>query len=155
MASASDYQVSAIPQLTGSLSKFDPATLVRFLCALRKSGDLLVSRGHWIGQLAVDDGRLIAAAIGDNELGAPALECWQHADAFNAKTRNEQAHAHDAQTGDDDGSSKLQGYRSQPPAWQQCVPCRPRVAALRRDCGTVQPLRRDSASVRPVAGYWG
>ena len=62
-----------MPELTGSLSTFDVATLVRFLSGLGKSGDLLVSRGHWIGQLAVDHGRLIAAAVVD-ELGLSALE---------------------------------------------------------------------------------
>jgi signal peptidase I len=60
-------------ELTGSLSNFDLAALVRFLAGLGKSGDLLVSREHWIGQLAVDHGRLIAAAVVD-ESGMPALE---------------------------------------------------------------------------------
>src|SRR5438477_4801457 len=62
-----------MPELTGSLSNFDVATLLRFLCGLGKSGDVLVSRGHWIGQLAVDGGRLIGAAA-DADTGLPALE---------------------------------------------------------------------------------
>jgi signal peptidase I len=60
-------------ELTGSLSSFEVASLVRFLCGLGKSGDLLVTRGHWIGQLSVDRGHLIAAAVED-EQGATALE---------------------------------------------------------------------------------
>jgi signal peptidase I len=62
-----------MPELTGSLSNFNLATLVRFLAGLGKSGDLLVSRERWTGQLAVDRGRLTAAAVVD-ELGLPALE---------------------------------------------------------------------------------
>jgi signal peptidase I len=73
LASTTNYQVSPMPELTGSLSNFDLATLVRFLCGLGTSGDLLVSRGPWIGQLAVDHGRLIAAGVVD-ELGLPALD---------------------------------------------------------------------------------
>jgi signal peptidase I len=62
-----------MPELTGSLSNFDVASLLRFLAGLGKSGDLLVSREDWIAQLAVDRGRLTAAAVLD-ELGLPALE---------------------------------------------------------------------------------
>src|SRR2546427_1823877 len=62
-----------MPELTGSLSTFDVAALVRFLAGLGKSGDLLVSREHWIGQLAVEHGRVVAAAVVD-ESGLPALE---------------------------------------------------------------------------------
>ena len=46
---------------------------MRFLCGLGKSGDLLVSHGHWIGQLSVENGRLSAAAVED-EQGPAALE---------------------------------------------------------------------------------
>jgi hypothetical protein len=48
-------------ELSGSLLSFEPTALVRFLCGLGKSGDLLVSHGHWIGQLSIEDGRLSAA----------------------------------------------------------------------------------------------
>jgi signal peptidase I len=60
-------------ELSGSLSSFEVPGLVRFLCGLGKSGDLLITRGHWIGQLSVDRGRLTAAAVED-EQGAPALD---------------------------------------------------------------------------------
>ena len=60
-------------ELTGSLLSFEVANLVRFLCSLGKSGDLLVSRGHWIGQLSVDRGHLTAAAVED-EQGPLALD---------------------------------------------------------------------------------
>jgi signal peptidase I len=60
-------------ELIGSLSSFEVAGLVRFLCGLGKSGDLLITHGHWIGQLSVDRGRLTAAAVDDEE-GASALE---------------------------------------------------------------------------------
>jgi signal peptidase I len=60
-------------ELTGSLSSFEVVGLVRFICGLGKSGDLLVTRGHWIGQLSIDRGRLTAAAVED-EQGATALE---------------------------------------------------------------------------------
>jgi signal peptidase I len=59
--------------LSGSLASVDLASLVQFLAALGKTGDLLVSRDHWFGQLSLDRGRLIAAAF-DNEVGQPALE---------------------------------------------------------------------------------
>src|ERR687885_2476858 len=60
-------------ELSGSLASVDLASLVQFLAALGKTGDLLVSRDHWFGQLSLDRGRLIAAAF-DNEVGQPALE---------------------------------------------------------------------------------
>ena len=60
-------------ELTGSLSSFELTALVRFLCGQGKSGDLLVARGHWIGQLSVEKGRLSAAAVED-EHGLAALE---------------------------------------------------------------------------------
>jgi signal peptidase I len=60
-------------ELAGSLANFELAPLVRFLCGLGKSGDLLLSRAHWIGQLSVDRGRLIAAAA-EAEMGGAALE---------------------------------------------------------------------------------
>jgi signal peptidase I len=60
-------------ELTGSLASFEVVSLVRFICGLGKSGDLLVTRGHWIGQLSVDRGRLTAAAVED-EQGPTALE---------------------------------------------------------------------------------
>ncbi|HLZ30384.1 MAG TPA: signal peptidase I [Chloroflexota bacterium] len=60
-------------ELSGSLLSFELTALVRFLCGLGKSGDLLVSHGHWIGQLSVESGRLSAAAVED-EQGPAALE---------------------------------------------------------------------------------
>lgn len=62
-----------MPELSGSLSNFEITSLVRFLCGLSKSGDLLLARDHWIGQLSVDSGHLTAAST-DDELGRPALE---------------------------------------------------------------------------------
>jgi signal peptidase I len=62
-----------MPELSGSLANFEITTLVRFLCGLDKSGDLLLSRANWISQLSVDRGRLIAASA-NAELGGSALE---------------------------------------------------------------------------------
>src|SRR5438309_1338178 len=60
-------------ELTGSLSSIELGPLARFLSGLGKSGDLLVSRDHWIGQLSFTHGRLTAAGVED-DLGTPALE---------------------------------------------------------------------------------
>lgn len=62
-----------MPEFSGSLSSIRLAPLVRFICGLGKSGDLLLSHGHWIGQLSLEDGRLIAAAI-ENDEGESALD---------------------------------------------------------------------------------
>jgi hypothetical protein len=48
-----------------------PAAVDR-LAALRKSGRLRVSHGRWSGELAFDEGRLVAAAFG-TERGLAAL----------------------------------------------------------------------------------
>jgi signal peptidase I len=62
-----------MPELSGSLVSIEIAPILRFLSGLGKSGDLLVSRGRWLGQLSLDQGRLTAAAI-EHESGGPALE---------------------------------------------------------------------------------
>jgi len=59
--------------LNGSLGSIEIGALVRFLCGLGKSGDLLISDGHWIGQLSLNNGRLTAAAF-NQETGTSALE---------------------------------------------------------------------------------
>ncbi|MGI9145243.1 MAG: signal peptidase I [Chloroflexota bacterium] len=60
-------------ELSGSLSNFDLTALVRFLCGLGKTGDLLIARGQWIGKLSVEKGRLSGAGVED-EQGPAALE---------------------------------------------------------------------------------
>ncbi|MBV9135026.1 MAG: signal peptidase I [Chloroflexi bacterium] len=60
-------------ELSGSLTSVEIGSLVRFLCGLGKSGDVLVSDSHWIGQLSLSDGRLTAATFNE-ESGAAALE---------------------------------------------------------------------------------
>jgi signal peptidase I len=60
-------------ELSGTSSSIQLAPLVRFLCGLGKSGDLLLSRNHWLGQLSFERGQLIAAEV-DAERGAAALE---------------------------------------------------------------------------------
>jgi signal peptidase I len=60
-------------ELTGSLSSFELSGLVRFLCAQGKTGDLLVARDNWIGQLSVERGRLSAVMV-EGEQGPAALE---------------------------------------------------------------------------------
>jgi signal peptidase I len=59
-------------ELSGSLTSIALGPLVRFLGGLNKSGDLLIERGHWIGQLSMVDGTLTAAAA-ERELGPDAL----------------------------------------------------------------------------------
>jgi signal peptidase I len=54
-------------------SGIEIARLVRFLTGTGKSGDVLIWRGQWHGQLSFDGGRLIAAAAGDDN-GLHALE---------------------------------------------------------------------------------
>jgi signal peptidase I len=60
-------------EISGSLASIELAALVHFLVDLGKSGDLLVTNQHWIGQLSLDRGRLVGAAI-DEEAGPAALE---------------------------------------------------------------------------------
>jgi signal peptidase I len=60
-------------RLYGTLASFELAELVRFLSELGKTGDLQVTGDHWSGQLSLDRGRLIAAAVED-EVGSAALE---------------------------------------------------------------------------------
>ncbi len=60
-------------ELSGSLASVEISSLVRFLCGLGKSGDVLVSDSHWIGQLSLTGGRL-TAAIFNEESGDSALE---------------------------------------------------------------------------------
>jgi signal peptidase I len=57
----------------GSFSDFELAPLVDLLCGLRKTGDLLVRGGQWVGQLSVEDGR-IRGAVAEDEHGLPALD---------------------------------------------------------------------------------
>jgi signal peptidase I len=59
--------------LTGSFSSIHLTPLAQFLAHLGKTGDLLVSNEHWVGQLSLQDGRIIAAGI-DAEHGLSALE---------------------------------------------------------------------------------
>src|SRR5712692_2891389 len=58
-------------EITGS--NIEIAPLVRFLVSMGKTGDVLVWRGHWVGQLSLDHGRLSAAAV-EHEQGFTALE---------------------------------------------------------------------------------
>src|SRR3954452_4498661 len=60
-------------ELTGSLAGVGLTALTHFLAELGKSGDLLISRGHWFGQVSLDHGRLSAAAF-EHETGRAALE---------------------------------------------------------------------------------
>ena len=59
--------------LSGSFSSIQLAPLAQFLASLGKSGDLLISNQHWVGQLGLQDGRIVAAGI-DDERGLSALE---------------------------------------------------------------------------------
>lgn len=59
--------------LTGSFSSIHIAPLAQFLANLGKTGDLLISDQHWVGQLSLQDGHIIAARI-DDERGLSALE---------------------------------------------------------------------------------
>src|SRR5262245_17260553 len=59
--------------ISGTLTSVEFVPLTRFLCSMRKTGDLLVSSGSWIGQVALDDGRITAATV-ENDRGLPALE---------------------------------------------------------------------------------
>ncbi len=59
--------------LTGSFSSIHLAPLAQFLASLGKTGDLLISDAHWVGQLSMQDGHVIAASI-DDEHGLSALE---------------------------------------------------------------------------------
>src|SRR5690348_981547 len=60
-------------ELSGSLSSIELAPLVQFLCGLGKSGDLLISRAHWVGHLSFECGQLIGAAV-ETDSGPTALE---------------------------------------------------------------------------------
>jgi signal peptidase I len=60
-------------ELSGALSSFPVAQLVRFLSTLNKTGDLLVWHETWIGLLSFERGRLTAADI-EGERGTAALE---------------------------------------------------------------------------------
>ena len=60
-------------ELTGSLTGVGLTALTHFLAGLGKSGDLLISRGHWFGQLSLENGRLFAAAF-EHETGRAALD---------------------------------------------------------------------------------
>ena len=60
-------------ELSGSLAVIGIAPLLHFLSELSWTGDLLVSRSNWIGQLSLDRGRLTAAVVED-EHGVAALE---------------------------------------------------------------------------------
>ncbi|HEY1293681.1 MAG TPA: signal peptidase I [Chloroflexota bacterium] len=59
--------------LSGSFSSIQLAPLAQFLANLGKTGDLLISNVHWVGQLGLQDGRISAAGI-DDERGLSALE---------------------------------------------------------------------------------
>jgi signal peptidase I len=59
--------------LTGSFSSIHFAALAQLLADLGKSGDLLISDQHWVGQLSLQDGHIVAARIED-ERGLSALE---------------------------------------------------------------------------------
>ncbi|MBV9597602.1 MAG: signal peptidase I [Chloroflexi bacterium] len=59
--------------LTGSFSSIHFAPLAQFLADLGKTGDLLISNERWVGQLSLQDGRIVAAGI-DDEHGLSALE---------------------------------------------------------------------------------
>jgi signal peptidase I len=62
-----------VTELSGSLASFDIVTLARFLSGLGKTGDVLLSRSQWIGELSLDRGRLTGAVVQKYE-GPEALE---------------------------------------------------------------------------------
>src|SRR5215831_3468052 len=66
-------RAAPMADLTGSFSSIHLAPLAQFLASLGKSGDLLISDQHWVGQLSMQDGRIIAARI-DDEHGLSAFE---------------------------------------------------------------------------------
>jgi signal peptidase I len=59
--------------LYGSLGSFGIAPLARFLCGVRKCGDLLVTTGSWSGRLSFSSGLLVGASC-EGERGRAALE---------------------------------------------------------------------------------
>jgi signal peptidase I len=60
-------------ELTGSLANFGVASVAQLLADTSKTGDLLVARGPWVGQLSLENGHLTAAQVED-ETGRAALE---------------------------------------------------------------------------------
>ena len=60
-------------ELSGSLAVTGIAPLLEFLSALGKTGEVVVSRSNWIGQLSLDRGRLTAGKV-EHEQGLAALE---------------------------------------------------------------------------------
>jgi signal peptidase I len=59
--------------LSGSFSSIQFAPLAQFLAGLGKTGDLLISDQHWVGQLSIREGHIVGARI-DDEHGLSALE---------------------------------------------------------------------------------
>jgi hypothetical protein len=62
-----------LAELSGSLANFGVASVAQLLANTNKTGDLLVARGPWVGQLSLENGRLTAAQVED-ETGRAALE---------------------------------------------------------------------------------
>src|SRR5579864_2168302 len=62
-----------MPELNGSLASFDIATVLRFLSGVGKTGDVLLARDQWIGEVSLERGRIIGASVHDDE-GPDALE---------------------------------------------------------------------------------
>jgi signal peptidase I len=60
-------------ELSGSLASFDITTLLRFLSGVGKTGDVLLSRNQWIGEVSLERGRIIGATVLEDE-GPEALE---------------------------------------------------------------------------------
>lgn len=60
-------------ELSGSLASFDITTLLRFLSGVGKTGDVLLSRNQWIGEVSLERGRIIGATVHDDD-GPDALE---------------------------------------------------------------------------------
>src|SRR5579859_648315 len=60
-------------ELSGSLASFDISTLLRFLSGVGKTGDVLLSRNQWIGEVSLERGRIIGATVHGDE-GPDALE---------------------------------------------------------------------------------
>jgi signal peptidase I len=67
-------------ELQGCLQDFGLVPLVRFVSEQGRSGSLRISNASWVGELVFDQGRVIAAAVGQ-ERGQVALELIARAPA--------------------------------------------------------------------------
>ena len=60
-------------ELSGTLEGVGLPAIVRFLCALNKTGCLRIAQGEWHGELFFDAGQVTGACLG-SRTGLPALE---------------------------------------------------------------------------------